>query len=98
MVDAVKPPEDRKAASQARIQRSEQAKPLRKELNAIDSRMGTLFEERDALEKRLSEPARAPSDMADNGKRLKLVLLEIETSEARWLELSTQLDEMTALG
>jgi ATP-binding cassette, subfamily F, member 3 len=98
VVEAVKAPEDRKAASQARIQRSEQAKPLRKELNAIDNKMGVLFEERDALEKRLSEPARAPSDMADNGKRLKLVLLEIETSEARWLELSTQLDEMTALG
>ncbi len=97
VVDAVKPPEDRKAASQARIQRSEQAKPLRKELNAIDARMGVLFGERDALEKRLSEPARAPSDMADNGKRLKQVLLEIETSEARWLELSTLLDE-TALG
>ena len=96
--EAVKPPEDRKAASQARIQRSEQAKPLRKELNAIDSRMGMLFEERNGLEKRLSEPARAPSDMADNGKRLKQVLAEIETSEARWLELSTQLDEMTALG
>jgi ATP-binding cassette, subfamily F, member 3 len=97
-VEVVKPPEDRKAASQARIQRTEQAKPLRKELNAIDNRMGVLFEERDALEKRLSEPARAPSDMADNGKRLKQVLAEIETSEARWLELSTQLDEMTALG
>ena len=96
--EAVKPPEDRKAASHARIQRSEQAKPLRKELNAIDSRMGMLFEERNGLEKRLSEPARAPSDMADNGKRLKQVLAEIETSEARWLELSTQLDEMTALG
>ena len=97
-VEVIKPPEDRKAASQARIQRSEQAKPLRKELNAIDARMSTLFEERDALEKRLSEPARTPSDMADSGKRLKQVLLEIETSEARWLELSTQLDEMTALG
>jgi ATP-binding cassette, subfamily F, member 3 len=98
VVEVPKQPEDRKAASQARIQRSEQAKPLRKELNAIDARMESLFEERDALEKRLSEPARAPSDMADNGKRLKLVLAEIETSEARWLELSTQLDEMTALG
>ena len=96
--EAVKPPEDRKAASHARIQRGEQAKPLRKELAAIDARMSGLFEERDALEKRLSEPARAPSDMADNGKRLKQVLLEIETSEARWLALSTQLDEMTALG
>ncbi|MBC7716133.1 MAG: ATP-binding cassette domain-containing protein [Pseudorhodobacter sp.] len=98
VVEQVKPPEDRKAASQARNQRSEQAKPLRKELSAIDGRMGVLFEQRDALEKRLSEPKLAPSDMADNGKRLKQVLLEIETSEARWLELSTQLDEMAALG
>jgi len=98
VVEQVKPPEDRKAASQARNQRSELAKPLRKELSAIDGRMGVLFEERDALEKRLSEPKLAPSDMADNGKRLKQVLLEIETSEARWLELSTQLDEMAALG
>ena len=92
-----KPTEDRKATGQARQQRSEQAKPLRKELNGIDHRLGVLFGERDALETRLGETSRTPAELAEGGKRLKFVASEIEKLEGRWLELSTQIDEMTAV-
>ena len=92
-----KPTDDRKATGQARQQRSEQAKPLRKELNGIDHRLGVLFGERDALETRLSETSRTPAELAEGGKRLKFVASEIEKLEGRWLELSTQIDEMTAV-
>ena len=37
------------------------------------------------------------SDLAEGGKRLKFVTSEIEKLEGRWLELSTQIDEMTAV-
>ena len=34
------------------------------------------------------------SQRAENGRRLKAVGAEIETLEARWLELSTKLDDI----
>jgi len=92
---APKRKEDRKAAAMARQQRADQAKPLRKELVRIDNRLGVLFSERDALEAQFADSTLAAADHAEKGKRLKLVTDEIETLESRWLELSTQIDEMT---
>jgi ATP-binding cassette subfamily F protein 3 len=89
---AARPQEDRKAAAAARQQRSEQLKPLRKELNRVDNRLGVLMHDREALEARMIEPDLSPEQRAEQGKRLKLIGDEIETLEARWLELSTQLD------
>ena len=87
--------DDRKAAALARQQRSDAAKPLRQEVNRIDNKLGVLFAERDALE---AEPRRArastPAKLAETGKRLKAIVEQIERLEARWLELSTQLDEI----
>ena len=91
---AARPQEDRKAAAAARQQRTEQLKPLRKELNRIDNRLGVLMSDREALEASMVEPDLSPERRADQGKRLKLVGDEIETLEARWLELSTQLDAL----
>ncbi len=82
------------SAAQARQQRSDAAKPLRQEVNRIDNRLGVLFAERDALEAGLAEPDVDTVRLADSGKRLKTVLEQIETLEARWLELSTQLDDI----
>ncbi|HUG24995.1 ABC-F family ATP-binding cassette domain-containing protein [Piscinibacter sp.] len=93
---APKRKEDRKAAALARQQRADQAKPLRKELTRIDHRLGVLFSERDGLEAMFADDTVAPADLADKGKRLKLVTDEIEQLEGRWLEVSTQIDELTA--
>jgi ATP-binding cassette, subfamily F, member 3 len=87
--------EDRKAAAAARMQRAEQAKPLRKELNKIDNRLGVLFGERDALEAGFADNAAAPAELAESGKRLKVLNDEIETLEMRWLELSEALEQLT---
>jgi ATP-binding cassette subfamily F protein 3 len=89
---AARPQEDRKAAAAARQQRTEQLKPLRKELNRVDNRLGVLMHDREALEATIAKPDLSPEQRADQGKRLKLIGDEIETLEARWLELSTQLD------
>jgi len=96
---AARPQEDRKAAAAARQQRTEQLKPLRKELNRVDNRLGVLMHDREALEAGMVEPVLSPEQRADQGKRLKQIGDEIETLEARWLELSTQLDVLgTAAG
>ena len=90
------PRQDRKAAAAVRQQRGDDAKPLRKELNSIDNRLGVLFSEREALEASLASSALDPTARADGGKRLKALGDEIETLEGRWLELSTQIDALTA--
>jgi len=95
-VPAARPQEDRKAAAAARQQRTEQLKPLRKELNRVDNRLGVLMSDREALEATMVKPDLSPEQRADQGKRLKQIGDEIETLEARWLELSTELDVLGA--
>jgi ATP-binding cassette subfamily F protein 3 len=85
---------ERKAAAAARQQRADAAKPLKRELNLVDNRLGVLFAEREALEAEASEPALDGEQRAENGRRLKAVGVEIEALEARWLELSTKLDDI----
>jgi len=57
-----------------------------------------LFGERDKLEATLADAASTPEKLVEAGKRLKAVNDEIERLEARWLDLSTRIDEMTAAG
>ncbi len=88
--------DDRKADAQARQLKSDELKPLRKELNRIDNRLGVLFIDRDTIEASLATGTLAPTQLADNGKKLKAISEEIERLEGQWLELSTQVDELTA--
>jgi ATP-binding cassette subfamily F protein 3 len=88
------PREDRKAAAAARQQRADEVKPLRKELNRVDNRLGVLFSERDQLESTLASGTASAPDLAEGGRRLKAIAEEIETLEGRWLELSTQIDAL----
>ncbi|HEV7913848.1 MAG TPA: ATP-binding cassette domain-containing protein [Albitalea sp.] len=90
--------EDRKAAAQARQQRADQAKPLRKELTRIDNRLGVLFSERDKIEALFAENTLEAAALAEKGKRLKVISDEIEKLEGRWLEVSTEIDTLTASG
>jgi ATP-binding cassette subfamily F protein 3 len=86
---------DRKAGAAARQQRSDELKPLRKELNSIDNRLGVLMTDRDSVEAAMVASDVTPAQRAEQGKRLKQVGDEIESLEARWLELSTQLDALS---
>ena len=88
------PRSDRKAAAAARQQRADAAKPLKKELNLVDNRLGVLFSERDVLEAQAGADGLDAEHRAENGRRLKEIGLQIEALEARWLELSTKLDEI----
>jgi len=88
------PRADRKAAAAARQQRADAAKPLKKELNLVDNRLGVLFSERDALEAASAADTLDAEQRAENGRRLKAIAGQIEQLESRWLELSTQLDQI----
>ena len=88
--------EDRKADAQARQAKSDELKPLRKELNRIDNRLGVLFAERDQLEAGFADAGMTPAQLADSGKQLKRITDEITLLEGQWLDLSTQLDALAA--
>ena len=67
---------------------------LKKELNQIDNRLGVLFAERDRLEAPVDGEVVDVERRAESGRRLKTIAAQIEQLEARWLELSTQLDDI----
>jgi ATP-binding cassette subfamily F protein 3 len=83
------------AAAQDRQQRSEQAKPLKRELAQIDDRLAAAGTEKASLEARLANPLPA-SEIAEAGKRLKTLNEEIGQLEERWLALSDRLEALTA--
>ena len=91
--DAKKPPH-KKDDAQRRQQQSDATKPLRKELEKIDSRMQSLSTERDSLQTALTTIT-APAEIAQAGKRLKAIDSEIGTLEERWLELTEQIETAT---
>ena len=67
------------------------SKSLRKELDKIDGQMQVLNLEKDQLQTQLHH-IKAPVDLAQTGKRLKLIAVEIGTLEERWLELTDQIE------
>jgi ATP-binding cassette subfamily F protein 3 len=87
---------DRKSGAAARQQRSDDLKPLRKELSGIDSRLAALHGDRAKVEIDMAADALTPARRAEQGKHMKQIGDEIETLEARWLDISTRLDAMSA--
>ena len=88
--------EDRKTGAAARQQRSDEMKPVRKEIERIDQRLGALTSDRATVEAALAAPAMTPAQRAEQGKRLKQIGDEVDTLEAKWLELSTRIEALTA--
>ena len=90
----IDPREARRLAAQARQALAEKTKPLKKELEKIDTRMAQLGAEKAALEEKLAAPL-PPADIAEAGKRLKAVGDELDACEERWLELSEAIEQLT---
>jgi ATP-binding cassette subfamily F protein 3 len=88
---ASRSPEQRKQDAQRRQQLTEQLRPLKKELEQNEKRTAALNADRAALEAGLAEPS-TPAAMADAGRKLKAVSDEIDTLEARWLELTERIE------
>ena len=87
--------DQRKQGAQDRQQRNEQLKPIKREIAQLDEQLAAAGTEKAALETRLTQPLPA-ADIADAGKRLKLVNDNIAQLEERWLALSDQLETLTA--
>ncbi len=83
--------EQRKLDARARQQLSEATKPLRKELEKIDSKMQSLNLEKTSLQVLLTT-TKAPAEIAQTGKRLKAIENDLGTMEERWLELTEQIE------
>jgi ATP-binding cassette subfamily F protein 3 len=69
----------------------EQIRKWKKELLALEEKMATRNAEGAALEAKLSTNPH-PSEIAEAGKRLKLVNQELKALEEQWLELTTLLE------
>ena len=85
----------RKQDAQSRQGQQEKTRPLKKELEQIDTRLAQLQADKAALEQRLAQPL-PPAEIADKGKRLKAATDEITKLEERWLEVSSELEALTA--
>lgn len=86
--------EQRKLAAQARQLLTEKTKPFKKELEKADQRIATLGAEKSAIEAQLATPL-PPAEIAEAGKRLKVIGDELDNLEERWLELSEQIEALT---
>jgi ATP-binding cassette subfamily F protein 3 len=86
--------DQRKLDAQRRQQQAAQTRPLKKELEQNEQRMAAIDQEKTALEELLSSPI-SPAEIAEAGRRLKVLSDEVTRLEERWLEL-TQLLEETA--
>jgi len=87
------PRAQRQRDAKSRQQLNDQAKPLRKEIAQIDTRLAQAAREKSAFESNLAAPL-APAEIAEAGKRLKALNDEIAQLEERWLALSDQLEAL----
>ncbi|QJC56355.1 putative ABC transporter ATP-binding protein YheS [Polaromonas vacuolata] len=87
--------EQKKAQAQRRQDQSELTKPLRKELDKVDLRMKSLGTEKDSLQALLTR-SKLPAEIAQTGKRLKVIETETGQLEERWLELTEQIETAAA--
>lgn len=87
--------DQRRLDAAARQQLSEKLKPLRRELDRAEKALEAFNKEKAELEARMGG-ALSPSDLAAAGKRLKTVNDGIASTEERWLELTAQIETMSA--
>jgi ATP-binding cassette subfamily F protein 3 len=85
--------EQRKQDAQRRQQLAAQSRPLKKELEQSEQRMTAIEQEKAVLEQQLSTSL-PPAEIAEAGRRLKVLNDEMAALEERWLELTEQLQAM----
>ena len=88
--------EDRKQSAQQRSQVAAQTRPLRVEVQQIDTRMEKLAAEKAELEAGMATGKLSGAEIADAGRRLAHVGAEVAKLEERWLELTEQIEALQA--
>jgi len=85
--------EQRQQEAAARQKAAEQRRPLQRELERVEARLGPAGDERDALHAQLAQNP-GTQDIAEAGRRLKALEDEIAQLEENWMRLSEQLQKM----
>ena len=85
----------KKEDAQRRQQQSDAAKPLRKELEKIDRQMLSMNSEKANLETLLTT-SKSPAEIAQAGKRLKVIEADLAKLEERWMEVTEKLEAVAA--
>ena len=86
-------PEQKKEDALQRQQKSALKKPLKKSIEQADQKIAQLEAQKLSLESKLASPI-SPAEIAETGKLLKSVNLELEELEAQWLSLSEALEKL----
>jgi ATP-binding cassette subfamily F protein 3 len=89
------PREQRKDDAQQRKLINEKKRPFKKEQDSVEAQMAKLEAEKTALHDKLATPL-PPADIAEAGKRLKVVEDELAALEMRWLELTEAMEAIEA--
>jgi ATP-binding cassette subfamily F protein 3 len=99
--EAIKEASSAAAKAERKAQAVPLAKPktgststLKRQLDEVEARMAVLNGEGSSLEGHLGQSAH-PSEIAELGKRLKLVNDELQSLEEQWLTLSSQIEAQT---
>ncbi|MBC7443896.1 MAG: ATP-binding cassette domain-containing protein [Polaromonas sp.] len=87
----VKNASGKKDEAQRRQQQSDTAKPLRKELEKIDRQLHSMNSEKANLQTLLTT-SKSPAEIAQTGKRLKVIDIDLGKLEERWLEVTEKLE------
>ncbi len=90
--------DQRKQGAQSRSQLANRTRPLRTELQQVDTRMAALATEKTELEALLARGKRPPAEIADTGRRLNHIAAEVAMLEERWLALHSEIEAITAAG
>ena len=93
---AADPRGDRKQAAQSRSLVANRTRPLRMEIQQIDTRLEKLAAERAAIEALLSAGKRPPAEIAEAGRRLNHIAAEVVMQEERWLQLQAEIESITS--
>ncbi len=88
--------DERKQHAQSRAQLANRTRPLRMEVQQIDSRLEKLGVEKAALEGALVAGTVAADAMAETGRRLNHIAAETAMLEERWLELHAEIEALAA--
>ncbi len=88
--------DERKQQAQSRAQLANRTRPLRMEIQQIDSRLDKLGAEKAVLEGALVAGTVGADEMAETGRRLNHIAAETAVLEQRWLELHAEIEALAA--
>jgi ATP-binding cassette subfamily F protein 3 len=87
--------EQRKLESAKRQEINARTKPLKKQIDQVEKSMAQLQSEKAVLEAKLLEPI-SPSDIAEIGKKLKVINDELASLEEKWLGWTSEIEAIEA--